>query len=76
MIKRAVLEGGSLPLAGGLDVEKAGLISMFGEPKVQAAMAAYVDFQERTGALAANDENARQALIDGEFAPFYPAGDN
>ncbi|MCT1618943.1 enoyl-CoA hydratase/isomerase family protein [Janibacter hoylei] len=73
VIKRAVIEGGSLPLEDGLDVEKAGLIAMFGEPKVQAAMAAYVDHLERTGELPANDPTTRQALIQGEFSPFYPA---
>lgn len=71
VIKRAVLEGGSLPLEQGLQVEAAGFLAMLGEPKVQEAMAAYVGYIERNGDLPAGDMEARRQLEDGEFVAFY-----
>ena len=73
VIKRAVLEGGSMPLEDGLRVEQAGLLAMFGHPKVQAAMAAYGAFIEENQTLPAYDPDARQQLQDGTFSPFVPA---
>ncbi len=73
VVKRAVLEGGSMPLEQGLEVEQAGFLEMFGHAKVQAAMAAYVGFTEHNGMLPARNDDARQQLENGEFAPFYPS---
>jgi enoyl-CoA hydratase len=72
VIKQAVLEGGSLDLPSGLAIEKAGLLAMFGEPGTQAAMTAYVRYEEETGKLAATDPQARELLTNGEFSPFNP----
>ena len=72
VIKRAVLEGGSMPLKDGLQVEQAGVLTMFGHPKVQAAMAAYVAFIEENKSLPAYDADARQQLQAGTFSPFVP----
>ncbi|KAA1420938.1 enoyl-CoA hydratase/isomerase family protein [Nocardioides humilatus] len=72
VIKNAVLEGASDKLEAGLQNEKSGLISMFGEERVRASMQAYVDHLDRTGELPAVDPEARERLQDGSFSPFYP----
>ena len=68
--KRAVYEGGSLPLADGLRLERAEFIAALGTSESQDAMAAYVDQLERTGELPAYDEASRErALAEGRFKP-------
>jgi enoyl-CoA hydratase/carnithine racemase len=65
--KRAVLEGGSLPLDAGLRLEKAEFMATVGSDASRRAMAAYVEHTERTGQLPIYDEDARQRLLDGTF---------
>ncbi|MSO41480.1 MAG: enoyl-CoA hydratase/isomerase family protein [Solirubrobacterales bacterium] len=67
-VKRAVNVGGSLPLAAGLRLERAELMSAIVSDDADAAMAAYVDGLERSGELPAYDPEALQrALEDGRF---------
>jgi enoyl-CoA hydratase/carnithine racemase len=70
VIKQAVLEGGSLPLEDGLQLEQAAFLSMLGTPEAQRAMQAYVDATGQTGELPAVDPAARQRLQDGTFSDF------
>ncbi|MGI8805942.1 MAG: enoyl-CoA hydratase/isomerase family protein, partial [Thermoleophilaceae bacterium] len=66
--KRAVYEGGSLPLADGLRVERAEFLAELGSVESEAAMTAYLDALERTGELPGYDEAARErALESGRF---------
>ena len=67
--KRAVYEGGSLPLADGLRLERAEFLVALGTPEAQEAMAAYVNAFERTGRLPGYDPDAmEQALKAGRFS--------
>jgi enoyl-CoA hydratase/carnithine racemase len=67
--KRAVYEGGSLPLADGLRVERAEFLAALGSAEAREAMAAYVEALERTGDLPAYDREAiERALEAGRFA--------
>jgi enoyl-CoA hydratase/carnithine racemase len=67
--KRAVYEGGSLPLAEGLRAERAEFMATLGTPDAVAAMRAYVDAMERTGKLPGYEEDVlREALARGRFA--------
>jgi len=66
--KRAVYEGGSLPLGGGLRLERAEFLAGLGTPEAQEAMAAYLDRLERTGELPGYDpEVIERALAEGRF---------
>jgi enoyl-CoA hydratase/carnithine racemase len=66
--KRAVYEGGSLPLPAGLRVEGAEFIAALGRPEAEAAMQAYLEVLEQTGELPAYDpERLRRALQAGRF---------
>jgi enoyl-CoA hydratase len=65
--KRAVLEGGSMPLEAGLRVEQSEFLATLGSDASRRAMAAYVEHTERTGELPAYDEDARRQLRDGTF---------
>src|SRR3954470_11814568 len=66
--KRAVYEGGSLPLAGGMRVERAEFLATLGTPEAVAAMQAYVEETERLGELPGYDEAAMaRALEAGRF---------
>jgi enoyl-CoA hydratase len=67
-IKRAVRDGGSLPLKQGLAIERGQLLWALGTPEAIALMEAYVAFTDRTGVLPAFDPEARTCLIDGTFA--------
>jgi enoyl-CoA hydratase len=71
VIKRAVLEGGSLPLEEGLEREQAGFLAMLGTKGANAAMKAYVEHTERHGVVPATDPNAREQLLAGSFSPFH-----
>jgi enoyl-CoA hydratase len=66
--KRAVYEGGSMPLADGLRVERTEFMATLASPDAVAAMQAYVDALERTGELPGYDEAAlERALEAGRF---------
>jgi enoyl-CoA hydratase/carnithine racemase len=69
-IKRAVLDGGSLPLDGGLRTENAGFLATLGMPMAQRAMAAYVAQTEQTGQLPEDDPDVRRKLEEGTFIDF------
>jgi enoyl-CoA hydratase/carnithine racemase len=71
VIKRATLEGGSLPLEDGILQEQAGFLAMLGTTGAKKAMQAYVRFIEQRGAIPAMDPEARERLQAGTFAPFY-----
>ncbi len=66
--KRAVYEGGSMPLAAGLRVERSEFIAALGTRDAEEAMASYQDRLERTGELPGYDRKAfEQALRTGRF---------
>jgi enoyl-CoA hydratase/carnithine racemase len=66
--KRAVYEGGSLPLADGLRIERAEFLAALGTREAQDAMAAYLSAFERTGELPGYDPAAiDRALQVGRF---------
>lgn len=71
VIKRATLEGGSLPLEEGLLHEQAGFLAMLGTAGAQKAMQAYVSFSEQSDVIPAMDPEARERLQAGTFAPFH-----
>lgn len=71
VIKRATLEGGSLPLEEGLLHEQGGFLAMLGTKGAKKAMQAYVSFMEEGGKVPAMDPEARERLQAGTFAPFY-----
>jgi enoyl-CoA hydratase len=60
--KRAVYEGGSLPLAQGLRVEASEFASALNTPEALSAMRAYRDGLERTGELPAYDFTQEPAV--------------
>ncbi|HSW11805.1 MAG TPA: enoyl-CoA hydratase/isomerase family protein [Solimonas sp.] len=68
--KRAVLEGGSLPLEMGLKMEQAAFVMALGLKPTQRAMQAYVDELQRSGRLPAADPQIQQRLLDGRFVDF------
>jgi enoyl-CoA hydratase len=71
VIKRAVLEGGSLPLEEGLAREQAGFLAMLGTEGAKKAMQAYVEHIEQSGLIPAHDPAAREQLLAGTFSPFH-----
>jgi enoyl-CoA hydratase/carnithine racemase len=66
-LKRAVLEGGSLPLPAGLRMEQSELLALLPSEPAVRAMSAYVEQLDRTGEVPAYDEDTRQKLLDGAF---------
>jgi enoyl-CoA hydratase/carnithine racemase len=67
--KRAVYEGGSMPLAGGLLVEQSEFLATLGTPDAEQAMAAYQEQLERSGELPGYDREAfERALDSGRFS--------
>ncbi|UCF62460.1 MAG: enoyl-CoA hydratase/isomerase family protein [Anaerolineaceae bacterium] len=70
VIKQAVLEGGSLPLEHGLQMEQGAYLALLGMQPVQRALKTYVDYTQRTGILPADDPAARKELEDGTFVDF------
>jgi enoyl-CoA hydratase/carnithine racemase len=67
--KRAVYEGGSLPLADGLRLECSEFVATLGTPAAEDAMAAYQRGLERTGELPGYDRGAfERALESGRFS--------
>lgn len=69
-IKQAVLEGGSLPLEQGLQMEQGLFLALLGTQPVKRALKAYVDYIQRTGVLPATDAAALKELEDGSFVDF------
>ena len=66
--KRAVYEGGSLPLSQGLRLERAEFLAALGTREAEWAMQAYLDATDETGQLPAYDpESLEQALRAGRF---------
>jgi len=66
--KRAVYEGGSLPLTSGLRFEAAQFISTAAAPEAVRAMEAYVDQTERTGELPLYErETIERIAAEGHF---------
>lgn len=68
--KRAVLEGGNLPLEMGLKMEQAVFVSSLGLKSTQRAMEAYVEELQRSGDIAAANPATRDRLVDGRFIDF------
>jgi enoyl-CoA hydratase/carnithine racemase len=67
--KRAVYEGGSLPLADGLRVERSEFLATLGTPDAVDAMAAYQEALDRTAELPGYDREAlERALRNGRFS--------
>jgi enoyl-CoA hydratase len=67
--KRAVYEGGSLPLADGLREERSEFMATLGTRDAEEAMAAYQEALERTGELPGYDREAlERALESGRFS--------
>jgi enoyl-CoA hydratase len=62
--KRAVYEGGSLPLPAGLRLERAEFVAALGSPDAIAAMSAYVSGTERTGELPAYDRATLERAVE------------
>ena len=68
--KRAVYDGGSLPLADGLRLERAEFLAGLGSPEAQTAMTAYLEALERTGELPGYDRAALERAVEsGAFRP-------
>lgn len=66
--KRAIYEGGSLPLPAGLHAERAEFVAALGTADAHNAMSAYLEVFERTGQLPAYDRAALdRALEAGRF---------
>jgi len=66
--KRAVYEGGSLPLPAGLRLERAEFLAALGSQEADQAMEAYIAEFERTGKLPGYDRAAMErALEAGRF---------
>ncbi len=66
--KRAIYEGGSLPLADGLRLEAAQFMAAVTAPGAIRAMEAYVDQLERTGELPLYDrETIERVAAEGYF---------
>jgi enoyl-CoA hydratase/carnithine racemase len=66
--KRAVYEGGSLPLSGGLRLERAEFLAALGTREAEEAMQAYLDALDQTGQLPAYDPaSLAHALQTGRF---------
>jgi enoyl-CoA hydratase/carnithine racemase len=62
--KRAVYEGGSLPLPAGLRLERAEFLGAFGQPDAVALMSDYVAETERTGELPLYDRDALARALE------------
>lgn len=68
-VKRAVYQGGALPLGAGLRLERAEFMAALVTPEAERAMEAYVQATERDGDLPLYDREARErALEQGRFS--------
>lgn len=61
--KRAVYEGGSLPLPDGLRAERSEFLAALATREAEQAMQAYVDATENTGELPLYDSAARERML-------------
>jgi enoyl-CoA hydratase/carnithine racemase len=66
-IKRAMLEGGSLPLTDGLQVEQAAFLSTLASPGSRRAQRAYLDRFKAINEVPAYDPESREKLLNGTF---------
>ncbi|MDQ3720816.1 MAG: enoyl-CoA hydratase/isomerase family protein [Actinomycetota bacterium] len=67
-VKRAVYQGGALPLGAGLRLERAEFMAALVTPEAERAMESYVQATEREGDLPLYDPDARErALERGRF---------
>jgi enoyl-CoA hydratase len=62
--KRAVYEGGSLPLPAGLRLERAEFLAAIGTQEAREAMEAYLDAAAGAGALPLYDPAARESALE------------
>ena len=62
--KRAVYDGGSLPLPAGLRVERAEFLAALGTHQAQLAMQAYLDAFDATGQLPLYDSATRERTLE------------
>jgi len=62
--KRAVYDGGSLPLPAGLRVERAEFLAALGTHQAQVAMQAYLDAFDATGQLPLYDSATRERTLE------------
>lgn len=62
--KRAVYEGGSLPLADGLRLERAEFLATAGTPEAKEAMTAYQEALARTGELPGYDPGVMERTLE------------
>lgn len=69
-IKRAILQGGSLPLDEGLLVEHAEFMAMMGTDAAKHAMESYQKRFDEIGSVPAYDSASRKQLDDGRFIDF------
>jgi enoyl-CoA hydratase len=70
--KRAVYEGGSLPLPAGLRVERAEFLAALGTHEAQEAMQAYLDALRDTGELPGYDRAALERALEAGRFTFDP----
>ena len=69
-IKRVTLEGGSLPLAKGIQLEQAAVLHTIGLEACQRAMARYVAHVDREGVVPCYNAALREQLATGRFEDF------
>lgn len=62
--KRAVYEGGSLPLPAGLRLERAEFLAALGSPDAISLMSAYIEQLERTGELPVYDRATLERALE------------
>jgi enoyl-CoA hydratase len=72
-IKRTTLEGGSLPLAKGIQMEQASMLHTIGLKPSQKAMEEYVGHVDREGVVPSYDKVLREEMECGKFVDFNQA---
>lgn len=70
-VKRAIRDGGSLPLEQGITVEAGEFLAALTTQEALTLMTAYVGHLEHEGILPALDPNVREQLVDGTFEPIH-----
>ena len=69
-IKRVTLEGGSLPLTKGIQMEQASMLNTIGLEPSQKAMAKYVAHVDEEGVVPCYDADLREQMETGRFEDF------
>jgi enoyl-CoA hydratase/carnithine racemase len=69
-IKRVTLEGGSLPLTKGIQMEQAAMLNTIGLEPSQKAMAKYVAHVDEEGVVPCYDADLREQMETGRFEDF------